>query len=94
MSHNAWTKQEDQYLKDNFQTTSAKLIGKELNRSYDGVRRRASILKVKKGNHYWTVLEVEFLRINYGKIDFKELRKTLKKSKHAVHAKYRKIKSA
>ena len=93
MSNNAWRISEDKYLIDNFSAKSTKLICQELNRSYDGVRRRASILNLKKANWHWTDQEIELLKTNFGKMDAKQLRIMLNKTKYAIHTKFRKLKS-
>ena len=91
MSHNAWNAAEDILLKQLFPTTSTKQISDKIGRSYEGIRQRAKKLNLKKENRYWTPEEVQFLKVNYQKIKFNELRHALQKSRSAIFKKLKEI---
>lgn len=80
-----WTKEEDQFLRDNVKTKSPKDIAGELNKSIHSVYKRIKILKLKEPAYRkWTAEEDEYLINAYGRRGLDKIAKTLGRKEDAL----------
>jgi len=95
--HEAWTQEEIDYFKTNYDGCDMKEMSKILNRTERALRRQSRILDIKhnskeKGRGFWwTVEEEQYLTDNYYSADMKEMCKRLSRQKTAIRAKARKL---
>lgn len=90
-----YTKEETQFVIDNYALLSLKQIAKKMNRSYVSVANKVSYLKEQgyienKSNdkRRWTDEETRFLLENFESLGIKECEKRLERSEKAILLKY------
>lgn len=81
-----WRKEEDDFLKENYEKLSNPIISNKLNRSVDAVQQRASSLGLKKPE-IWSERDKKYLEKKYLNLTIKELAKNLNKSEYSVQRK-------
>jgi len=92
-----YTKDEIEYIIDNYGVLSVPAIAKKLNRSYPSVKVKIDRLINKKqiSNIYiqssWSLAEKEYLRENFENLTYKELSKYLKKNQNSISYMSRKL---
>lgn len=82
-----WTKEENDFLRENYGKIDVKKIGSILNRSLHSVYSRANKalgLKTRRPFPYWTKEEVEFLRDNYRAMSHESLTAHFGRTKDAI----------
>jgi len=72
MGNECWSKDEIQFLKQSYQTSTYEEIAKQLGRSEGAVRDRASILRLTK-NSLWTKKEIDFVRKKFSTMECTEI---------------------
>ncbi|MGL5459217.1 MAG: hypothetical protein ACRDBY_06330 [Cetobacterium sp.] len=80
-----WSKEELEFLKENYNIKSISNIAIEIRRSYNAVRLKASEVGIKKDN--WTDEEIEYLCKSWGKTSVKTIAKNLNKTVAGVNIK-------
>lgn len=74
-----WTKEEDDYLKENYYKTSARQIAIDLKRSFESVRGRAARLQIRNKNHKWSEDDTRtLLRLHSEGYSYVDIAKELK----------------
>ena len=80
-----WTTEEDQYLRDNVNTKSAKEIAEELDKSVNSIYTRIKLLDLKKPAYRkWTEKEDEYLLNKYGTRELAKIASYLKRDVDSV----------
>lgn len=92
-SINCWTKEEDQFLKENYLDLSDKELVEQLGRSLDGVRYRMSKLNLERPTKMkrWTPEEDEYALTNFGSIKLSSIARNLGRSQRAVEARLNRL---
>ena len=80
-----WNKEELEFLKENYNIKNISDIAKNIGRSYNAVRLKASELGIKKDN--WTDKEIEYLYKSWGKTSVKTIARNLNKTIASVNIK-------
>lgn len=81
---NRWTKDEIEYLRDNYKKLSLKELSVKLDRNTDAIKCKASSLKISVQPRFWTTEEDNYIRENYGKFPAKDIAEKLNRQYHAV----------
>lgn len=80
-----WTKEEDDYLKENFYKGFRECM-KELNRTESAVRARAHNLGVTKKTNPWDESEIEYLKMNFKTLSYEQIANDLnRKFKQVIY---------
>jgi len=82
-----WTIDEDQYMLDNYNSSSIDTFLKDLNRSRQSIFKRAQYLKLTVKSTRWTENEINYLEENWGLITIKNISKKLRRTTNAVSLK-------
>ena len=83
-TNSLWTKEEDDFLRQNYLAKTYKEIAEHLGRTEKACIKRANVLGIKKGRtDIWTKEEDEFLRQNYFAKSLKEMSKHLGRTENA-----------
>lgn len=83
-----WTKEEEQYLKDNFKTMNFGEIARALDKTPGSVRAKASSLDLRRPpTNTWTEDEIEFMRKNARRMTIEKVAKKLGRTPKAVSIK-------
>lgn len=86
-----WTKEDIEYLKNNYSSTSFEEMSKILRREIPAIQTKACKLKITK-NQEWSDAEIEYLKNNYQTKTYKELSKELDgRTKTAIDLKINKL---
>lgn len=86
-----WTKEEIEYLKENYSSTSFDEMSRVLNRGISAIQAKACKLKITK-NTEWTDEEIEYLKNNYQTKTYKELSNYLNgRTKSAIDLKINRL---
>lgn len=85
-----WNKEEEKYLKDNYNIMQYCDIAKYLNRSEGAIRAKCFDLGLIK-NDRWTEEEIQYIKDNYDKMTCKEMAKVLKRTTTSIHLKMKKL---
>lgn len=93
----AWTKQEEKFLKDNYNSLSFKNLSIRLGRSVNAIKARASILGLiekenKCASTRWSHKDISFLKHNINNMSYEELGKALNRSSAAIAVKVSSLK--
>ncbi|HEA46219.1 MAG TPA: hypothetical protein ENH99_00360 [Candidatus Pacearchaeota archaeon] len=86
-----WSKQEKEYIKDNYKYKTQKEIAKELKRSISSIKGTIRRLNLTEPN-FWTKEEETYLKENYKKGNMKEIIQVLHRSEYGIIWKTRKLK--
>ncbi len=70
---NPWTREEIEFLRENYKKIPTKNIAKRLGRTYRSISKKAFKLNLCYSSKKWTKEEVEFLKKNYKIISSKEI---------------------
>lgn len=96
IKHKEWTKDEIQYIKDNYKVKPTKEIALKLDRDEQKIRQKAKKLglakPIKNQKHKWTNEEVQFLIDNYQLLSQSQLSEKLNIAKNAINRKACKLK--
>lgn len=82
-----WTKEEIEFLKENFATMMHKELGEALGRTEQAVRTKCFELKLYKKEYPWTQKELDFLNSNYNNMTYREIAHELGRTLDAVRSK-------
>lgn len=81
-----WTKEEEQYLIENYMTEMYCDIARKINKTENAVRAKCFELRLVKKNS-WTQDEIDFIKENYQKLSIKQIAKILNRTENAVKLK-------
>lgn len=87
MSRRRWTKEEVDYLVENYSKKSINSISKDLGRTKDSVFKKAKRLGLTKTVRNWTEEEIDILMLNWGKKSIENIAKMLNRSTISVKKK-------
>lgn len=85
----AWSKEEVDYLRNNYSKMETKELCENLNRTGNAIRSRASKLNLKRPSLLWTKEEDEYLEKNCKKKSIKEMSDFLGRTANAIEARMR-----
>lgn len=85
-----WTKEQEQYLIDNYDSKNYCEIAKEINKTEGAIRAKCFDLNLVK-NKSWSDEEIEYIRENYQRLSVKEMAKELNRTPNAVKLKAERI---
>lgn len=85
-----WTKEQEQYLKENYKTKKYCEISKEISKTENAIRAKCFDLGLVKNNG-WTDDEIEYIRANYQKLSVKKMAEELNRTPNAVKLKAERI---
>ncbi|QLE02903.1 HNH endonuclease [Galbibacter sp. BG1] len=90
MARRNWTTEQEKLLTELYPKTHTREIAKRLNKSYESVKSRATVLKLKKavgfhGKYDWTMEKDNWLRQNYPCNDIVYLQTHLKASVSSIY---------
>lgn len=89
----AWTKEEDELLRENYNLMSVKELMHMLkHRSRDAIIKRAKKLNLNSENRLWTQREEDYLKENWGIVQIETIAKKLRRTREAVLLKAYKLK--
>ena len=80
MKNTKWTKEEEEYLRENLKKVSVVELEKNLNRKKDTIYQKARRMGLSASTK-WTKEEDKYLRDNWGKLKVETLCKRLNRSK-------------
>ncbi len=81
-----WTKEEEQILKNNYNTPNFNQLSDILDKSKKSIQRKAERLGIKR-RKLWKSQEIEFLKENYGKMYTEQISEKINWSKAAIRRK-------
>lgn len=85
-----WTKEQEQYLIDNYSNKMYCEIAKEIGKTEGSIRAKCFELNLVK-NKSWSDKEIEYIRKNYQRLSVKEMAKELNRTPNAVKLKAERI---
>jgi hypothetical protein len=86
-----FSKEEDDYIQQNYHSIFARDIAKSLKRSISGVRKRAGKLGLSKPLKRWISVEDEYIRKNRGKIELSDAALYLNRSISEISSRSKKL---
>lgn len=87
---NRWTKEEVEFLKNNYGAMSAKEIANIIGKTESSVTKKAMRENISAGKE-WTDEEIEFLKKNYKDMTYRELSRHLNRTKTAIDLKINRL---
>jgi hypothetical protein len=96
-NHKPWIEEQKHFLEKNYQSLTAREIGKMLGRSHKAVARQAGRMHLRASRRYgrggrpWTEEEEKVLIENYGKTPYQEIAQKIDRTKWAVRARATKL---
>ncbi|QIB27099.1 helix-turn-helix domain-containing protein [Caloranaerobacter azorensis] len=92
MTKKRWTKEEVDYLVENYSKKSINSISKDLGRTKDSVFKKAKRLGLTKTVRNWTEEEIDILTLNWGKRSVEKIARMLNRSTISVKKKAMELK--
>ena len=96
--YKAWTRQDEQFLKDNYDTMSIGILARRLGRTRSATINRINKLNLRKKpkelknqSKTWTKDDDKFLKNNYGKLINEEIAKRLGRTEKAIQLRVSKM---
>lgn len=93
MNYQKWTKEETEFLKENYATMRLSELTEKLNKHKEQIRNKSKDMGLRKNakvyspRRYWSDKELKFLINNYPKLTLYEIGKELNRDPIAVKAK-------
>lgn len=79
-----WTKEEKQFLIDNYNLLSYKELEEKLKTNKEAILKQAQYLNITEGNRYWTNEEEEYLTYKWGLVTIDYMSKKLDRTHSAI----------
>ena len=85
-----WTKEQEQYLLDNYKTKMYCEISKEIGKTEGSIRAKCFDLGLVK-NSGWSEEDLDYIKENYQRLSINEMAKVLNRTPNAVKLKAQRI---